>query len=204
MGILGSQVFSDPDPDEPRVLDIEGADAERTFDALGSETARDILAAAYDEPRTPPELRDAVGTSLQNVHYHLERLEDADLIEPAGTGYSEKGTEMTVYAPCNEALVLFAGSERDRSRLESFLGRVLGAYLLLATLTVALATVTRRVTRGGAETFTASADLAATADTGREAAPGLLALSLSDPAVAFFLGGLATLAALTAVWWLRQ
>ena len=203
MGILGSQVFSDPDPDEPRVLDIEGTDAERTFDALGSETARSILAATYDEPRTPPEIRDTVGTSLQNVHYHIERLEDADLIESVGTGYSEKGNEMSVYAPCSEALVLFAGDERDRSRLESFLGRILSAYLLLATLTAAVAVFTRRVTRQSAELMTTGGDVG-TAETTARGTTELFPFSLSDPAVAFFVGGLVTLAALSAVWWLRR
>ena len=204
MGILGSQVFSDPDPDEPRVLDIEGADAERTFDALGSETARSILAATYDEPRTPPEIRDTVGTSLQNVHYHIERLEDADLIESVGTGYSEKGNEMSVYAPCSEALVLFAGDERGRGRLESFLSRVLSAYLLLATLTAAVAVFTRRVTQQAADLSTAGGDIGTAETTARETAPGLFPFSLSDPAVMFFVGGLVTLTALSVVWWLRQ
>lgn len=213
MGILGSRVFADPDPDEPRVLDIEGADAERTFDALGSETARTILQTVYEQPRTPPEIRGEVGTSLQNVHYHLERLESASLIEPAGTGYSEKGNEMTVYAPCNEALVLFAGQEHDRSRLEGLLGRVLGLYLLLATATIAIAVAVSRQAKQSAESFTVSTegtDLGSrdggveVADQAtRETVPGLIAQSLADPAVAFFLGGLVVIAGLAAVWWIR-
>lgn len=200
MGILGSQVFSSPDPDEPRVLDISGVDAERAFDALGSETARAILKTIYTEPRTPPEIRAEVGTSLQNVHYHLDRLEGADLIEPAGTGYSEKGNEMTVYAPCNEALVLFAGTDRDRSRLEQLFGRVLSLYLLLATATVGVALWTRR----GAERATAQAT-ALSADAATETADAatgdaLVGLSLADPAVAFFAGGLVVIAASAIAW----
>jgi DNA-binding transcriptional ArsR family regulator len=207
MGILGSQVFADPDPDEPRVLDISGVDAERAFDALGSETARAILKTIYAEPRTPPEIRAEVGTSLQNVHYHLDRLEAADLIEPAGTGYSEKGNEMTVYAPCNEALVLFAGQDRDRSRLERLLGRVLGLYLLLATATVAVALWTRRtVDRATRDAAAVSADLAAEdagGGTTTGAGDALVGLSLADPAVAFFFGGLVVVAALAVVWAVR-
>jgi len=212
MGLLGSRVFADPDPDEPRVLDIEGADAERTFDALGSETARGILQTVYEQPRTPPEIRAEVGTSLQNVHYHLERLESASLIEAAGTGYSEKGNEMTVYAPCNEALVLFAGKDHDRSRLEGLLGRVLALYLLLATATIALAVATSRRAKRGAEAFAVSADGAdlgsrdgggVTDQAARETIPELLVGSLSDPAVAFFAGGLVVIAGMAVVWWLR-
>ena len=119
-------------PDEPRVLDLEDEATEEALSALSSDTSRKILATLYEEPKTPPEIRDQVGTSLQNVHYHVERLEDAELIQPAGEGYSEKGTEMTIYAPASEALVLFAGREHHRSRLKTALKRLLGSVGLLA------------------------------------------------------------------------
>jgi hypothetical protein len=83
-------------------------------------------------------VRDGVGTSLQNVHYHLDKLEEADLIEPAGVGYSEKGTEMTVFAPTSEAVVLFAGRREDRSRFRSLLSRVFGVVLALGAGAAAL------------------------------------------------------------------
>ncbi|MFB6152459.1 MAG: ArsR/SmtB family transcription factor [Haloarculaceae archaeon] len=125
-------------PDGPKVLSLEDEDTEDALSALSSETAREILSLVYEEPRTPPEIRDEVDTSLQNVHYHLEHLEDADLIQPAGSGYSEKGTEMTVYAPASEAVVLFAGREGHRSRLKTALVRLLGAVGLLAVASYAV------------------------------------------------------------------
>jgi len=125
-------------PDEPRVLDLDDEATEEALSALSSDTARKILAALYEEPKTPPEIRDEVGTSLQNVHYHVERLEDAELIQPAGEGYSEKGTEMTIYAPASEALVLFAGREHHRSRLKTALTRLLGSVGLLAVASLAI------------------------------------------------------------------
>ncbi|WP_436910670.1 helix-turn-helix domain-containing protein [Halosimplex marinum] len=125
-------------PDEPKVLDLDDDATEEALSALSSDTARKILATLYEEPKTPPEIRDEVGTSLQNVHYHVERLEDAELIQPAGEGYSEKGTEMTIYAPASEALVLFAGQEHDRSRLKTALTRLLGSVGLLAVASLAV------------------------------------------------------------------
>ncbi|WP_415381707.1 ArsR/SmtB family transcription factor [Halosimplex sp. TS25] len=125
-------------PDEPRVLDLDDEATEEALSALSSDTARQILGTLYEEPKTPPEIRDEVGTSLQNVHYHVERLEDAELIQPAGEGYSEKGTEMTIYAPASEALVLFAGREHDRSRLKTALTRLLGAVGLLGLASLAV------------------------------------------------------------------
>jgi len=125
-------------PEGARVLSLEDEATEEALSALSSDTAREILSLVYEEPRTPPEVRDEVGTSLQNVHYHLENLEEADLIQPAGSGYSEKGTEMTVYAPASEAVVLFAGAQEDGSRLQTALARLLGAVGLLALASIAV------------------------------------------------------------------
>jgi len=125
-------------PEGARVLSLEDEATEEALSALSSDTAREILSLIYEEPRTPPEVRDEIGTSLQNVHYHLENLEEAELIQPAGSGYSEKGTEMTVYAPASEAVVLFAGAQEDGSRLQTALARLLGAVGLLALASIAV------------------------------------------------------------------
>jgi DNA-binding transcriptional ArsR family regulator len=92
---------------DPAVVDVTAAGD--VFDALSSGTARDVFAALYDDPRPVSELADAVGTSLQNVDYHLDRLEAAGLVEVADTRYSSKGVQMDVYAPVGGALVVVAG-----------------------------------------------------------------------------------------------
>ena len=143
-------------PEGPRVLSLEDEATEEALSALSSDTAREILSLVYEEPRTPPEIRDEIGSSLQNVHYHLENLEEADLIQPAGSGYSEKGTEMTVYAPASEAVVLFAGAQDEGGRLQTALTRLLGAVGLLAVASL----VVRRAARelGGASLSSGGAD----------------------------------------------
>lgn len=74
------------------------------LDSLASEKAREILAALAERPATASDLADRVNTSLQNVHYHLENLGEADLVTDAGTWYSSKGKAMTVYAPTSRRL----------------------------------------------------------------------------------------------------
>lgn len=101
-------------PDEARVVSL-GRGAEAVVEALRSETARNVLAALYEEPTVASALADRVGTSAQNVHYHLTNLRDADLVEVVDTWYSSKGVEMDVYAPAGDPLVLAAGRE-DRLR----------------------------------------------------------------------------------------
>lgn len=207
MGLLPSRVLVENDPNEARVLDIEGADADRTFEALSSTTARQILQSVYEEPRTPTDVREEVGTSLQNVHYHLDKLEAADLIEPAGTGYSEKGNEMTVYGPTSEAVVLFAGRRDDRARLKSLLGRVFGLFVLLGVMTLVVDAVVRwlrpdRAPSGGGDTVELASEGQPTADA---AARGVAdTVTAIDPALAFFLGGLAMLLVVGAYWYATE
>lgn len=101
----------------PSVLALDDAGA--VFEALGSTTARQLVGHIYDEPRTASDLSELLDTSLQNVHYHLDRLLDADLVTVIDTWYSPKGREMKVYGPTSDPLVVFAGasdSDVDLSR----------------------------------------------------------------------------------------
>jgi DNA-binding transcriptional ArsR family regulator len=117
---------------EPRVVGLESDDADDLLAALSSTTARKLFAELNDEPNTPSKLADRVDTTLQNAQYHLEKLEDADLIEVVDTAYSEKGREMDVYAPTDKPLVVFAGSEDESSTLKKALSRLLGGLGVLA------------------------------------------------------------------------
>lgn len=76
------------------------------IDALGSETARSVVKALGESPATASDVADTVGTSIQNAHYHLERLIDANLVTRVGTWHSSKGNEMTVYGLANERVEL--------------------------------------------------------------------------------------------------
>ena len=200
--------FVDSQPAEPRVLDVDGEEADRAFEALSSETARNVLGVLYEEPSTPTEVREEVGTSLQNVHYHLDNLKDAGLIEPAGTGYSETGNEMTVYGPASEAVVLFAGRESARSRLSDVLARVLGLYVVLAVATIALAVAfdyleggfARRTADAGGDGDAVAMSTEAAPTAGAAGGPALG----PEPALVFFLGGCVVLAALAAWWYVRE
>jgi len=205
MGLLPRRAEPEERPDAAKVLDVSGEEASATFDALGSETARRIMAAVYEQPRTPVEIREEVGTSLQNVHYHLDKLEEADLLKPAGVGYSEKGNEMTVYAPASEAVVLFAGSDHERSRLERLVGRVLGLYFVLALATIAFYYLRQWLVSEPAEQAGGfSADTAQpTVERVGDAAANGGAAGL-DPTVVFFLGGLVAICGVAAYWYIAE
>ncbi|WP_458189960.1 ArsR/SmtB family transcription factor [Haladaptatus sp. NG-WS-4] len=132
---------SDADEEEdrdPLVVGVDSDDADELVAALSSQTGRDILTTLYEEPATPATIADRVDTSLQNVQYHLGKLENANLVNVTETMYSEKGREMKVYAPSAEPLVLFAGNESDAVGMKSTLSNLLGGLgvLGLASLVV--------------------------------------------------------------------
>jgi DNA-binding transcriptional ArsR family regulator len=101
-------------PRERADLTVSGDSRVEALDALSSGTAQSILGALDGDPKTTSEIAEIVDTSIQNVHHHLRRLEENDLVEPIGTWYSVKGREMTVYALTAEKLVVqFGGAEQS-------------------------------------------------------------------------------------------
>jgi DNA-binding transcriptional ArsR family regulator len=188
---------------EPRVIGLDSDDADDLLSALSSDTAREVLATLHDEPDTPANVADRVETSLQNAQYHLGNLEDAGLIEAVDTVYSEKGREMTRYAPADRPLVVFAGSEAESDGLEGALKRLLGAVGLLGVASVLvqwrLGELPWVARTGGADAgggvSTMSTEAAPTA---ADAAAGL------PPGLLFFVGGVAALVVLSVVWYLGR
>jgi len=128
-------------------LQVVGVDDDvaSVLDALSSETARDILNAVYDDPGTPSELADRLDMSIQKVSYHLEKLEAEELIAIAGTQYSEKGQEMTVYEPPEDPLVVFVGTPDRKRSLRSLVERLVPAIGLLTAASVMIQVVFGRL-----------------------------------------------------------
>ena len=126
-------VRSEPDQTEghPRIVDLEGEDADAVFSALSSTTARRIYARLDAKPGTPSDVADAIDSSIQNVRYHLENLEGAGLVEVVDTWYSSRGNEMSVYATTDGPLIV-TSDESTASRLREALSRFVGGITALA------------------------------------------------------------------------
>ncbi|GAA0224901.1 ArsR/SmtB family transcription factor [Haladaptatus pallidirubidus] len=195
-----------PTGGNPRVLGVDSDDADDLLGALSSGTARSLLSALHDQPATASELSDEVDTSLQNAQYHLQKLEDAELISAVDTIYSEKGREMKVYAPTDGPLILFAGREEQTTGLKDALSRVLGVAVLLGAVS---AVIQYAVTEGivgiggqAAESSNSGGDMgtfsAQSTDPAQTAADAVV--TTIPPGVLFFAGG-ALVLALSAVWW---
>lgn len=123
---------------QTRQLDLTTEKGERIFDVLSANTTRQLLFLLYETPKTPTELADELETSLQNVHYHLDKLETVELIEVADTGYSEKGNEIEVFSPSQEGVVFYFGAESYTSRIKDTLSRFVSTILLLLAGAIAV------------------------------------------------------------------
>ncbi|ERG89987.1 MAG: putative transcriptional regulator [halophilic archaeon J07HX5] len=131
---LRGSVSADEDRD-PRLVDLDEDTADEVFDALSSRTTRTIFLELHDQPQATSDLADVTDTSVQNVQYHLEKLTEAELIEVVDTWYSERGSEMNVYAPTDESLVLYAGRDKQSS-LRTILRRLVGAVGTLVPVSI--------------------------------------------------------------------
>ncbi|WP_115864487.1 ArsR/SmtB family transcription factor [Halorussus litoreus] len=171
-----------------RVLDVEGEETDDVLDALGPDTRREVYRTLFEAPGTPSEIADRVDTSVQNLHYHLSTLEEAGLIAPVDTRYSEKGNEMTVYAPATDPLVL-VGDHDIRPQVQRSLADVVGGLGILgaASLLVQLGTERLASPAIGRGNVVGPASPNADATTARETIAWVV-FDLAEPGVVFFVG----------------
>jgi DNA-binding transcriptional ArsR family regulator len=198
----------------PRVVDLADEDADAVFSALSSTTARQIYARLGEEPGTPSDVADAIDSSIQNVRYHLGKLEDAGLVEVVDTWYSSRGNEMSVYATVDGPLIVTSDESRA-TQLKNALSRFVGGVAALAGVSLLVqAAVDRFFSPDGVRSQSSSGDDSASVltdasnegvDTAMESGnAGVDAfVSTIPPGLLFFLGGLVVLVAVTA-WWYRS
>lgn len=194
----------DTTPDAgPRVIGLDGEEADDLLTAMSSDTARELLSVLHSEPAAPSELADQVGTTLQNTQYHLEKLENAGAVEVVDTVYSEKGREMNLYAPADEPLVVVAGGASETATLRSAIGALVSGLGIIGLLAVLVQTL------GGQEPAETGDD--AMAMSAEQSTPtvagggGIDPLgALMEPGVLFFLGGSVALLVAGVVWYIRR
>ena len=172
----------------PDVVALDDEAAEEVFSSLSSATARSILTVLYDQPMAASEVAEEVGTSLQNVNYHLNNLRNGGLIEAIDTSYSDQGKEMKVYAPTNKALVIFAGNNVHHSSLLDAIKGLVGLIGIFAIMSIIIDRAARHwVASHGVEIST-------TKSTGGQQ------MFLLPPGLLVFLGSILALL-VVAGWW---
>jgi DNA-binding transcriptional ArsR family regulator len=149
--LLRSQGEQTVDRDgEPSVLYADSERAARVCAALSSETALSIFRLLTDRPLAASEVATELDLSVQNACYHIEKLQDVGLVEVVDTCYSEKGSEMKLYAVSSDPTVLVLGSEDDERSLRRAFGQ-LSAAVGLSGVAVAAWRALADLTRGLAD-----------------------------------------------------
>ncbi|CCQ37264.1 ArsR family transcription regulator [Natronomonas moolapensis 8.8.11] len=95
---------------ERRTIDV--VEDGTALEVLATEAAREILMTLQESPKAASEIAAETGSSIQNVCYHLDRLQRAGLIEVAGTRHSSKAKEMDIYVPTSESIVVRFGTDQ--------------------------------------------------------------------------------------------
>ncbi|WP_276274004.1 ArsR/SmtB family transcription factor [Haloarcula litorea] len=106
-----------PDPGS-RVVELGHDDAGEVFSVLGSSLARTVLAELHRSPATQSELAERTDASIQNVGYHLDRLDEAGLVTVVDQWYSRNGAEMDVFAPTDDPLIVVASGDGQDGTVE--------------------------------------------------------------------------------------
>ncbi|WP_241211145.1 ArsR/SmtB family transcription factor [Halorubrum lacusprofundi] len=114
------------DDQNPKLVEINDDSAEKIFKSLSSESARSMFDLLYEEPQTASDIAKSLDMSVQNAKYHLDKLEEAGLIEIIDIWYSDRGREMNVYAPTSSSIILFAGNSNEKRSLRKILKQSLG------------------------------------------------------------------------------
>ena len=106
---------TDPDTVDRSSQTVDIIDDGDVLDVLATDTARQIVLTLKDSSGTASDIASAVDVSLQNVCYHLDRLQSAELVEVVGMRYSSKGKEMEIYGLVTNPIVVQFGDGKHRS-----------------------------------------------------------------------------------------
>ena len=98
------------------------------FDVLSSQTARELVTILAEAPAPASELATTLDMSLQNVQYHLDRLQAAGLVTAVGQKYSSRGREMTLYGLVGSSWIVLTGRNNVDAAVEDA-GELRGSQL---------------------------------------------------------------------------
>ncbi|ADQ68845.1 hypothetical protein Hbor_33200 (plasmid) [Halogeometricum borinquense DSM 11551] len=190
-----------------RVVGMDEDEAVELFETLGSETTYRIYRQLHEEPKVPRELATALDSTIQNIHYHLNKLEEADLIQPVDTWHSENGVEMKVYVPVHDPLVISFGSHEDQDQIQTLLSRVfglLGGVSLISLIAEFIAASATSSDTTGSDVIAESSKSPASGEP-HTLFDNLVGVVLqSDPGVVLFLLGVTILSVSTALYLARR
>jgi predicted ArsR family transcriptional regulator len=123
--------------EKPEVIELESQRAEVVLDALSSKTTREVFLEIYEQESSISQISDRTDNSIQNVKYHIEKLEESNLIEVARINHTENGNQMKMFCPKSEAVVLLSSQQDKDQALRSAIKKI-GSVITASGIVAAL------------------------------------------------------------------
>lgn len=133
---------STADTDGIRLVDVADERDSAALESLSSEMARAVVEVIREEPKPASEIATQLDSSIQNVRYHLDKLESAGVVRRVDIWYSASGSEMDVYAPTYDGLLVLTGTTEQSISTETLASSLLATFTSLAVASVIVAKAT--------------------------------------------------------------
>lgn len=110
------------------LLSLDDKRISKVAEVISKKTSRGILKLLSEKAMTESEISEKLGIPLSTVHYNIQRLLDAGLIEAQEYHYSKKGREINHYS-VSKQYVIFAHKIEENSLVKEF-SKILTAALV--------------------------------------------------------------------------
>lgn len=110
------------------LVDLNEPKTKKLAETITSETSRKILNHLTDIEDTEANIARLLGLPISTVHYHLQKLQEANLITAKEFHYSSKGREVLHYKLANKYIII---APRNVSGLRERLKGILPAALVV-------------------------------------------------------------------------
>lgn len=88
------------------LVDLNEPKVKKLAETITSETSRKILNHLTEKEDTEQNISKALGMPISTVHYHLQRLQEAQLVKVDEFHYSPKGREVNHYKLANKYIII--------------------------------------------------------------------------------------------------
>jgi DNA-binding transcriptional ArsR family regulator len=117
------------------LVDLKDDDSKKLAQVISNESSRKILDYLADGDATESDIAEELGIPISTVHYNLQALLKAKMVETEEFHYSKKGKEMLHYSLANQCVIIAPKkTEELRKRLRNILSIGVIAFLGSAVL----------------------------------------------------------------------
>jgi len=157
------------------LVNLDEEKTKKLAEVISSNTSRKILNHLAEKEATESDLSKELNLPISTVHYHLQKLQEGNLVVAEEFHYSKKGREVNHYKLANKYIII---APKDVKGLKSRLRSILPIALVVAGISVIIEFVQRStLTLSRGATFGAEKALQAAPEAAEEA------LMMTDAAV---------------------